>query len=128
MSARAELHEWLRRNEPTLYPGLASSRDPADDVATLNRLTGLNLKWRSGADPEDLCGQYLSELRKGGRMAMSIDEYKRQLMLQQMQQAKQGQYMEEAFNRLQQQHAPSASQPVPQPEPNKVLLLLGEDE
>jgi len=130
MSAAA-LNDWLSKYRPDLRVNLLAA-DIAGGVALMNSVTGLNLKPSFHMDNDSMCAKYLSELKKGGPMAMSKDEYLREMANQQAAYARHPQLAQlGAMNPYLGDGARTqagAPTPEPQPEPNKVLLLLGEDE
>jgi hypothetical protein len=130
MSVRA-LRDWVAVNRPDLLDEL-TNRPPEHGVSILNGLTGLNERY-SASQGEAICARFLQKL-KGQAMAISHDDdYAKKRHMEDELRSAQAMYEMQRYQSAAQglgQAVAQRAQPTPitQPEPNKVLLLLGEDE
>jgi hypothetical protein len=124
--SREALATWLRERHPGLLAQI-NMKTPQDAVASLNWITELHLKYEAGHEDE-ICGQFLNAMKGNKPMANSIQEISQYEW--ESQRAKELAYAHAQMNALTKSQAysvPPPIQPITNPEPNKVLLLLGED-
>jgi hypothetical protein len=127
MSCEA-LTKWLGERHPGLLRQI-NAKTPPEAVESLNWITGLRLTYRPGAE-DQLCAQYLNAM-KGKPVAINPYQGPLQISNQSLQDWAARQQLDEmqwqtekAMRELQAKVQKNQSPP----EPNKVLLLLGEDE
>jgi hypothetical protein len=130
------LNEWLSRNRSDLHKQLLKS-GMQEGIALMNAATGMRLLY-DGRNGEQLCAAYLNEFRKGNpvqnnQYGLGINSALSQSQYLNDMQNMRNQALADRYGGLSMGNQAAlgiAQQAAPdhQPEPNKVLLLLGEDE